>query len=178
MTPHLHASALLPLPPSKTIDDACLTCGTFPKTGKVSCCALGGSWFQRCGAAGDSSLGHTWADGIRACNTFEAAAHSAVARARHITRSQDVTQPLNAPRYVTLPRDATDTQPWNVTAPRESVARPQEGDRSHDVTQPQSIDSTTGSASRVGTTDSTGRDELAKLASCLSLSFIVLRLQS
>ena len=45
----------------------CPKCGTFPKDGKVSCCARGGSWFKTCGDGQQSE--HTWGEGIRACET-------------------------------------------------------------------------------------------------------------
>ena len=41
----------------------CSKCSTN-KNGKSSCCARGGSWFQKCGNAGDD---HTWAEGVEAC---------------------------------------------------------------------------------------------------------------
>ena len=174
---HVHAPALLALPPSKTIDSFCSTCGTFQKTGKVSCCAPGGSWFQKCGAVGHSTFDHTWADGIRACNSVEAAAHSAVAQAQSVIRQQNTTQPSNAPRNATHSQDTIDSQPRNVTGPQEVVTRPQEVNQSQDVTQAQTSDcTTTGTESHVGATDSTARAKLAKLAVCASLSFIVLRL--
>merc|ERR1712032_537276 len=45
----------------------CLKCGTFKKSGKVSCCAPGGSWFQNCGGSGNGNAGHTWSEGVKAC---------------------------------------------------------------------------------------------------------------
>ena len=45
----------------------CPECGIIRKTGKLSCCARGGSWFRTCSAAGDTSLGHTWKEGIAVC---------------------------------------------------------------------------------------------------------------
>ena len=44
----------------------CLKCGT-KKSGKLSCCARGGTWFQNCGDPGDSKFEHTWNEGINAC---------------------------------------------------------------------------------------------------------------
>ena len=45
---------------------ACPKCGTTKK-GKVSCCANGGSWFEKCGDPGDPQFEHTWDDGVNAC---------------------------------------------------------------------------------------------------------------
>ena len=50
-----------------TIASACLTCGTTKKSGKLSCCARGGSWFGNCGATVNAKLQHTWYEGIQAC---------------------------------------------------------------------------------------------------------------
>ena len=47
--------------------ESCSKCGTAKRSGKRSCCARGGAWFQKCGDAGDSNVGHTWVEGIQAC---------------------------------------------------------------------------------------------------------------
>ena len=52
-----------------TISPACLTCGIISKSGKMSCCADGGSWFGNCGSAGDANFGHTWHEGIQSCKS-------------------------------------------------------------------------------------------------------------
>jgi len=39
------------------------------KSGKVSCCGLGGAWEGKCGLVGESDFDHTWAEGIRACES-------------------------------------------------------------------------------------------------------------
>ena len=44
----------------------CSKCVTN-KAGKSTCCARGGSWFQKCGDPGDSKFEHTWAEGLLAC---------------------------------------------------------------------------------------------------------------
>ena len=49
------------------IGSRCVECGTTKKSGKLSCCARGGSWFKNCGDGGDSKFDHTWAEGIQAC---------------------------------------------------------------------------------------------------------------
>ena len=50
-----------------SISSVCLTCGTITKSGKLSCCARGGSWFGNCGANGNTKLQHTWYEGMQAC---------------------------------------------------------------------------------------------------------------
>ena len=45
----------------------CPICGTMAKSGKMSCCGRGGSWFKKCGGAGNAKLQHTWHEGIQAC---------------------------------------------------------------------------------------------------------------
>ena len=49
----------------------CPKCGTNKKTGQLNCCAIGGSWFNKCGAPGDSTFKHTWSEGMRACQSLE-----------------------------------------------------------------------------------------------------------
>ena len=53
-----------------TISAICAICGTIGKSGKLSCCGLGGSWFRNCGASGNTQLRHTWSEGIRVCKTW------------------------------------------------------------------------------------------------------------
>ena len=45
----------------------CPKCGTFSKSGRVSCCAPGGAWYKKCGGVGDSNVGHSWLEGTKAC---------------------------------------------------------------------------------------------------------------
>ena len=46
----------------------CPKCGKGKKSGKLSCCARGGTWFEKCGDIDDSEADHTWVEGIQACN--------------------------------------------------------------------------------------------------------------
>merc|ERR1719201_1228568 len=46
---------------------ACAKCGTFKKSGRASCCAPGGAWFQQCGGAGKKNVDHTWFEGAKLC---------------------------------------------------------------------------------------------------------------
>jgi surface protein len=46
---------------------SCAKCGSIKKSGKMSCCGRGGSWFRDCGSGGNSKFGHTWSEGIQAC---------------------------------------------------------------------------------------------------------------
>ena len=48
--------------------DGCAKC-VNSMTGKLSCCARGGAWFEKCGDVGDTQFDHTWAEGIRACKS-------------------------------------------------------------------------------------------------------------
>ena len=45
----------------------CAKCGSQGKSGTFSCCSRGGAWFKKCGDAGNTAFGHTWAEGIQAC---------------------------------------------------------------------------------------------------------------
>ena len=57
----------IPPPASTVISSVCSKCGSIAKSGKMSCCARGGSWFKNCGGAGNTRLQHTWYEGIQAC---------------------------------------------------------------------------------------------------------------
>ena len=37
------------------------------KSGKISCCGRGGSWFGNCRSEPDVRVGHTWHEGLQAC---------------------------------------------------------------------------------------------------------------
>ena len=50
--------------------EACSKCGYFKKSGKRSCCAVGGAWFKDCGDANNANVSHTWVEGVEACSDF------------------------------------------------------------------------------------------------------------
>ena len=50
-----------------SISPVCPACGIIRKSGKLSCCAHGGSWFGNCGNAENANFAHTWYDGIASC---------------------------------------------------------------------------------------------------------------
>ena len=52
------------IPPTSPL---CPECGTIQKSGKLSCCARGGSWFGNCGSGRTTQTGHSWYEGIQAC---------------------------------------------------------------------------------------------------------------
>ena len=56
-------------PTTGTTSAACPRCGAIGKSGKMSCCGRGGSWFKNCGGAGNTKLPHTWYEGIQACKS-------------------------------------------------------------------------------------------------------------
>merc|ERR1712113_1138023 len=47
---------------------SCMKCGTFEKSGRISCCAPGGAWYKKCGGAGNRKLEHRWIEGMEACS--------------------------------------------------------------------------------------------------------------
>ena len=54
---------------TSTIDGTimCPRCGTFRKSGRVSCCAPGGAWFKNCGGLRNKNIDHRWSEGVKAC---------------------------------------------------------------------------------------------------------------
>ena len=46
---------------------SCPKCATFPKSGRVSCCAPGGAWHNSCGGAANTNVDHRWFEGTKAC---------------------------------------------------------------------------------------------------------------
>merc|ERR1719201_1528750 len=46
---------------------ACPKCGTFTKSGRVSCCGPGGAWYKTCGVAGNGNAQRSWFEGVKAC---------------------------------------------------------------------------------------------------------------
>ena len=57
-----------------TASSACLTCGIVTKSGKLSCCARGGSWFGKCGAPSEKKRQYAWHEGIEACKARQSRA--------------------------------------------------------------------------------------------------------
>ena len=49
------------------ISSVCPICGVIKRSGKMSCCSRGGSWFGKCGSTGNAKLDHTWYEGLQAC---------------------------------------------------------------------------------------------------------------
>ena len=45
----------------------CSKCGTFGKSGRVSCCAPGGAWYKNCGGVANKNVDHSWFEGTEAC---------------------------------------------------------------------------------------------------------------
>ena len=45
----------------------CPKCGSFAKSGRVSCCAHGGAWYKNCGGAANKHADHRWFEGVEAC---------------------------------------------------------------------------------------------------------------
>ena len=45
----------------------CPKCGTFERSGRRSCCAEGGSWFNKCGSSANSE--HSWIEGSDICKS-------------------------------------------------------------------------------------------------------------
>ena len=67
---HIVAEVLTPGSESAAKNnDACPKCGAVTKSGKLSCCARGGSWFKNCGDAGDTQFDHTWTEGFQTCKS-------------------------------------------------------------------------------------------------------------
>ena len=51
---------------TSTATTACPRC-VSEESGRFSCCARGGGWFNNCGNPGDPNVDHTWNEGIQAC---------------------------------------------------------------------------------------------------------------
>ena len=49
------------------VSPVCPECGIVQKSGKMSCCGRGGSWYGNCGGAGNAILEHMWHEGIQVC---------------------------------------------------------------------------------------------------------------
>merc|ERR1712032_859254 len=54
-----------------TVSSVCPKCGIAAKSGKISCCGNGGSWFGKCGSARNAKFDHTFYEGIEACASRE-----------------------------------------------------------------------------------------------------------
>ena len=49
------------------MNSACPKCGIIEKSGRLSCCGRGGSWFDNCGSVASIGPDYTWYEGVRAC---------------------------------------------------------------------------------------------------------------
>ena len=50
--------------------NVCPKCATLKKSGKRSCCAPGGAWFNKCGNAGSRDVNYSWVEGMQACKGY------------------------------------------------------------------------------------------------------------
>ena len=80
---------------SATGGKRCPKCGKGKKSGKLSCCARGGAWFQKCGDGDDSNFDHTWMEGIQACNNFGSLLPNKGPVRSMLLHEQKTTQPIN-----------------------------------------------------------------------------------
>ena len=172
----------------------CSACGTFKKSGKVSCCARNGSWFGRCGNVDDPRFDHTWMDGIRVCDVFaressgESVVNAAFGRSQNVTRSETAAER----RHVTGSQTTTSSWTHAVTAARgvgqmpdvtqvPNVIQAQDGIPRQDVTvsnqvaqREQTIERETGGGAAFGTVDSKGSAEvIAQLVVCACSMVVV-----
>ena len=67
----------------------CPRCGTIAKSGKLSCCGRGGSWFKNCGGVGNTKLQHTWHEGMHVCKALTQS-KAVIAHQKGIDSSQGV----------------------------------------------------------------------------------------
>ena len=100
------------------IEPVCPKCGTIQKSGKISCCGSGGSWFKKCGGAGDRKLEHTWFEGIQAC---KARSRSNIVIGQHLNAAQ---QKADSSLYYVgiLPISKEVIVPVNMSTARPSIA--------------------------------------------------------
>ena len=112
MLAHKHYSAATT---TSTISPVCPKCGVTAKSRKISCCGRSGSWFGKCGSAGNVEHEHTWHEGIQACKTlaqFKATigGQSNAAQQRNSSNGPDITAATNTITYVV--KDEANTTDW------------------------------------------------------------------
>ena len=84
--------------------NVCPKCGDTI-SGKLSCCARGGAWFNKCGDADDTKFKHTWVEGIWACEGVIS------------------TISVKSPRQVMLHNVAVIAHPLNSSNPEANINR-------------------------------------------------------
>ena len=55
-----------------SIGPVCSKCAIINKIGILSCCAPGGTWFNKCGRGDEAE--YTWIEGLKACQSKLSAA--------------------------------------------------------------------------------------------------------
>ena len=169
--------ALLQVATAKT--GGCSQCAHFTQSGKPSCCAPGGAWYNHCGNAGDFNVRHTWVDGMRACNAFvRASSGEAGARAMlggHETATLNTTQQRNGSQIRTSPQQQT-TPNATVSEPSADTTE-QTGSQLRTIPQEQTTTSATGGEVNADTTDSKGRIQLTNFAVYFSLLSMIVHVQ-
>ena len=77
----------------------CPKCGITTKSGKLSCCGRGGSWFGNCGAAGEGEFDHEWSEGFEAC---KARSQSEIVVGQHSHREEESDIKYEKKKFVTF----------------------------------------------------------------------------
>ena len=92
------------------------------KSGKLSCCGRGGSWFGDCGSAGDVNAGHTWYEGIRACQAGQF--QTAAAQQLHFTKVNVNTASNNTSMGMETRATTMDVQKFESRSAEKSISTP------------------------------------------------------
>ena len=87
----------------------CPKCGVNRKSGKRSCCAFGGAWFEKCGDGSDPMFEHTWLEGFNTCTNKLTNSEATVIAATTIPV-------ITAPASITAPSVTTTTTTLSIVA--------------------------------------------------------------
>ena len=94
--------------------NGCAKCVSTKKSGKYSCCARGGAWFNNCGDEGDAKYNHTWVEGNQACRNV---AGSVSVKAQVMVNRQGVfAYPVNSTQSQNETEQQINLYPLNGTS--------------------------------------------------------------
>ena len=118
----LHLLMSTPAVTTTAISIACYECGIIQASGKISCCGRGGSWFGNCGNVENAKFGHTWHEGIRACEPRKFESQAAVGQQLHAFQpksnvSPDVASMDMHSKVAFLPAHNILSAPTNLSTP-------------------------------------------------------------
>ena len=115
----INAHVYTPAVKMMTTSSVCMKCGIIAKSGRVSCCGHGGSWFGKCASVNNEDFDQTWYEGIQACQLLSQS-RTAIGRQSNAAQQRNYSagsafNPTSSPFTITSTGVSSTTATANTT---------------------------------------------------------------